>query len=149
VGYDGSPESEAALAFARTLAAHHGAALTALTVVEPAPYASIVRGIPRGQAQEQELEDANRGLAALDGVEGEVVSGLAGEELALFSSRVDLLVLGSRGYGPNRSLMLGGTAVHLASNARCPLLVLPRLAQDGPRPRANVTGDHAAAPPSA
>ena len=27
--------------------------------------------------------------------------------------------------------MLGSTAVHLASNARCPLLVLPRQASDG------------------
>ena len=51
---------------------------------------------------------------------------VAGEELALFSARVDLLVVGSRGYGPIRSLMLGGTAVYLASSAQCPLLVLPR-----------------------
>ena len=142
VGYDGSPESERALAFARGLAAHLGAALAALTVVEPARYTSVVRGLGRGEASEQELEDATRDLAALDGVEGEVASGLAGEELALFSARVDLLVVGSRGYGPIRSLMLGGTAVHLASNARCPLVVLPRLASDGAGPAASdaVTG---------
>ena len=137
VGYDGSPESERALAFARGLAAHLGAALTALTVVEPARYTSVVRGLARGEASAHELEDATRELDALDGVEGEVASGLAGEELALFSARVDLLVVGSRGYGPIRSLMLGGTAVHLASNARCPLLVLPRLASDGAGPAAS------------
>jgi nucleotide-binding universal stress UspA family protein len=124
VGYDGSRESEAALAFARELAAHHRAALTAMTVVEPA---TMARGVIRSQADDHELDEAKRDLAALDGVEGEVASGLAGEELALFSDRVDVLVVGSRGYGPIRSLMLGGTAVHLASSAHCPLLVLPRV----------------------
>jgi nucleotide-binding universal stress UspA family protein len=129
VGYDGSPESEAALAFARELAAHHGAALKALSVVEPSGYASLVRSGGGGEADERHLEEAKAELAAVEGVEGEVAFGLAGEELALFSARVDLLVVGSRGYGPIRSLMLGGTAVHLAGNARCPLLVLPRRAQ--------------------
>ena len=122
VGYDGSRESEAALAVARELAAHHGAALTAMTVVEP----PTLRGIARSRADEEDLDDAKRDLAALDGVQGEVASGHAGEELALFSARVDVLVVGSRGYGPIRSLMLGSTAVHLAGSAHCPLLVLPR-----------------------
>jgi nucleotide-binding universal stress UspA family protein len=130
VGYDGSPESEAALASARELAAGHGAALTALAVVESAPYAGIVPGVARGKPGESEIEDAKRELAALGGLVGEVAVGSAGEELALFSETVDLLVVGSRGYGPIRSLMLGGTAVHLASNARCPLLVLPRRAPE-------------------
>lgn len=133
VGYDGSPESESALASARALAARHGAALTALTVLEPSPYASLIRGGARGSAGEEEREEATAALAALEGVEGEVVSGLAGEELALFSARVNLLVIGSRGYGPIRTLMLGGTAVHLAASARCPLVVLPR---DGAGPAA-------------
>jgi len=127
VGYDGSRESEAALAVARELAAQHGAALTAMTVVEPA---TLVRGVTRSRADEQELDEAKRDLAALDGVQGEVASGHAGEELAEFSARVDVLVVGSRGYGPIRSLMLGGTAVHLASSAQCPLLVLPRAEDD-------------------
>jgi len=123
VGYDGSPESDAALAFARELAAHHGAALIAMTVVE-------LSSIRRGDAAEGEIEDAQRELAKLEGVEGVVASGIPGEQLALFSARVDLLVVGSRGYGPIRTLMLGGTAAHLASSARCPLLVLPRRAED-------------------
>jgi nucleotide-binding universal stress UspA family protein len=122
VGYDGSGESKAALAFARQLAAGHGARVTAMAVVEPAS----IRGVARTRADEGDLDEAKRELAALDGVHGEVASGHAGEELAEFSARVDVLVVGSRGYGPIRSLMLGSTAVHLASNAHCPLLVLPR-----------------------
>ena len=129
VGYDGSRESEAALAVARELAAHHGARLSAMTVVEPP---TIVRGVTRSRAEEEDLSEAKQGLAALDGVQGEVASGHAGEELARFSARVDVLVVGSRGYGPIRSLMLGGTAVHLAGSAQCPLLVLAREEDDSP-----------------
>ena len=61
-----------------------------------------------------------------------MTSGHAGEELARFSGEVDVLVVGSRGYGPIRSLMLGSTAVHLASSAQCPLLVLPRAEDEDP-----------------
>jgi len=129
VGYDGSPESEAALAFARELAAHHGASVSALTVVEPSPYAGLLRGSARSETYETRLQEAKDDLAALEGVKGDVALGLAGEELAAFGARVDLLIVGSRGYGPLRRLMLGSTAAHLASNARCPLLVLPRLAE--------------------
>lgn len=126
VGYDGSPESEGALALARELAELHDARVAAMTVVEPPTYASILRGLPLSAADERQVAEAERALASLDGVQGSVASGVAGEELALFSTRVDLLVIGSRGYGPIRTLMLGGTAVSLARSARCPLLVLPR-----------------------
>lgn len=147
VGYDGTPESEAALAFAREIAAHHGASLSALMVVEPSPYAGFVRSAVRGpaarEAAESRLAEAREDLAKLEGVEAQAVLGLAGEELAAFGARVDLLVVGSRGYGPIRRLMLGSTSVHLASNARCPLLVLPRL-DDGGVERAD-GGDHATA----
>jgi nucleotide-binding universal stress UspA family protein len=125
VGYDGSPESEAALAFARELAARDGAALVAMTVVELPPYAGFVPG--RAEEEERLVKQSTEELAALAGVEGEVAVGLAGEELAAFGGRVDLLVVGSRGYGPIRRLMLGSTATHLAGNARCPLVVLPRV----------------------
>jgi nucleotide-binding universal stress UspA family protein len=128
VGYDGSPQAKAALACARALAAQHGAALLALTVVEPA--SGVVRAVTGGESEEEELAHARAELAELDGVEGEVVVGVAGEELAAFGGRVDLLIVGSRGYGPLRRLILGGTATHLAGNARCPLLVLPRHAED-------------------
>ena len=55
-----------------------------------------------------------------------VAVGLPGEELVAFGDEVELLVVGSRGYGPVRRMMLGSTSMHLARAARCPLLVLPR-----------------------
>ena len=51
------------------------------------------------------LEDANKNLAELPDIEGRAVSGLPGEELAGFGEQVDLLVVGSRGYGPLKRLV--------------------------------------------
>ncbi len=39
---------------------------------------------------------------------------------------LDLLVLGSRGYGPVRHALLGSVSAHVARHAHCPVLVLPR-----------------------
>jgi nucleotide-binding universal stress UspA family protein len=71
---------------------------------------------------------AQERLDALDGVEGRAVSGLAGEELSAFSGEVDLLVTGSRGFGPVKRLILGSTSAHMVRHARCPLIVIPRTA---------------------
>ncbi|HTP21823.1 MAG TPA: universal stress protein [Solirubrobacteraceae bacterium] len=47
---------------------------------------------------------------------------LAGE----LGATIDLLVVGSRGYGPIGRLVHGSTSRALADAARCPLLVLTR-----------------------
>jgi nucleotide-binding universal stress UspA family protein len=98
-----------------------------MMVVEPPSYAAVVRSVARVEADHSEREAAQAEVDALAGVEGHVALGLAGEELAAFGSQVDLLVVGSRGYGPIRRLIFGSTSGHLAGNARCPLVVLPRL----------------------
>jgi nucleotide-binding universal stress UspA family protein len=126
VAYDGSSDSEAALKCARELAGAHAATLKALAVVEPSSYGAIVRAVAGGESEDERVARATRELAALDGVDGHVTVGDAGEELAKFGDDLDLLVIGSRGYGPLRTLMLGSTATYLAGNAACPLLVLPR-----------------------
>jgi nucleotide-binding universal stress UspA family protein len=127
VGYDESDESRAALALAREVATAHDARIRALRVVPipTAPYAGYA-GLAWGAALEDELEQAQARLAGLEGVDGEAVLGLPGEELGVFSASVDLLVVGSRRYGPIHRLMLGSTALTLANHARSPLLVLPR-----------------------
>jgi nucleotide-binding universal stress UspA family protein len=55
-------------------------------------------------------------------VEGAVVETLAG----LGHDDVDLLVCGSRGYGPARSVLLGGVSARLIRRARLPVAVVPR-----------------------
>jgi universal stress protein family protein len=77
------------------------------------------------------LEEANGRLKELPGVEGHAVYGLVGEELASFGDEVDILIVGSRSYGPMRRLVHGSTANYLERHARCSLVVLPRGAVAG------------------
>src|SRR5262249_10206696 len=72
------------------------------------------------------IAEAKKRLEGLDGVDGDAVYGLTGEELAAFGDEVDLLVVGSRSYGPWQRLVVGSTSDYLERHARCPLLVMPR-----------------------
>jgi nucleotide-binding universal stress UspA family protein len=129
VGYNGTPEADAALAVARRLAARYGANLRALTVVNPLP-----GGLGYWEAFDPDWgmgidvvgRTANERLGLLDGVDGSVAVGVPSEALAAFGAEVSLLVVGSRSYGPVRRMMLGSTSLHLARGTLCPLLVLPR-----------------------
>jgi nucleotide-binding universal stress UspA family protein len=126
VGYDGSPESERALATARELAAGLGAYVQALRVVT-IPYDEYAAvALTAGEPFAALVEHAERELTGIEGVDTRVAYGLPGEELAAFSGEVDMLVVGSRGYGPARRLVLGSTSSYLQRHARGPLLVLPR-----------------------
>jgi len=127
VGYDGSPESVAALELARGLAERLGGRVRALEVVEipTAPWVGAA-GVASGLALDDLLAGTRRDLAGLAGVEADAVIGIAGEELAEFAGHVDLIVVGSRGRGPVRRMLFGSTSSHLATKARAPLLVLPR-----------------------
>jgi nucleotide-binding universal stress UspA family protein len=127
VGYDFSPESRSALALARRLAERDGAKLSALYVVS-LPAWGYVAPMPSnwGEIVEEDRRAAEQKVASLEGVEATAAYGLPVEELAAFGDRVDLLVVGSRNYGPVRRLMLGSTSHGLARHARCALLVLPR-----------------------
>ncbi|HEX7609452.1 MAG TPA: universal stress protein [Solirubrobacteraceae bacterium] len=60
---------------------------------------------------------------------GELPEIVAGETVAALekqSERLDLLVLGSRGYGPLARVLLGSVSRKLANRAHCPVLVVPR-----------------------
>jgi nucleotide-binding universal stress UspA family protein len=127
VGYDRSPESHAALALARVLAAEGNVAVKVLTIVSALPFAYAgLTSMDLSKEIDVLLDEARDRLNALDDVEGRAVYGLPAEELAVFGDDVDVLLVGSRSYGPQRHLMLGSTSKHLARASRCPLLVLPR-----------------------
>jgi nucleotide-binding universal stress UspA family protein len=81
---------------------------------------------PVGESIDLILAEARKRMGQLAEVEGRAVYGLATEELAEFGDEVDILVVGSRGYGPVKRLMLGSTSDYLQRHARCSLLVLPR-----------------------
>src|SRR5437588_461483 len=102
VAYNGSPESEDALDLARELGRETGARVSALEVVHLSAYAfgGLVAAPPMGDAIEEMLGHAEARMRALTGVEGRAGYGLPGEDLAAFSDDVDLLIVGSRSYGP-------------------------------------------------
>lgn len=136
VGFDGGTESKAALAAGAELARTHGARLKLLTVVEPATQAlgwagAYVYPEYREDAltiAREDQEDAIRDLPGDVEVTSEIVEGIAARVLLDVSADADLLVLGSRGYGPIRRVLLGGVSTRVAGATSCPLLVLPRTA---------------------
>jgi nucleotide-binding universal stress UspA family protein len=127
VAYNRSPESASALAVAKALAQASGASIAALEVVSIPAYAFSGLMAPAiGDSIDTMVTEASARMSQLAGVDGRAVYGLAGEELAAFGEDLDLLVVGSRGYGPVKRLVLGSTSDFLERHARCSLLVLPR-----------------------
>jgi len=149
VGYDGSRESEHAVGVARRLADELGATLSGLQAVFLPAYMTAGASFPDQESIDAMLEGARERVEALGDIEARAAFGLPVEELAVFSGSLDLLVIGSRSYGPLGRLVHGSTARALARSARCPLLVLPRGA--GQDAESSSAVDHAAtsAPASA
>jgi nucleotide-binding universal stress UspA family protein len=135
VGYDGSPESDAALAWAAQLAQRAGGTVRIVSVAEPPQgfSPSISYGINWVAMKPEREEHAKRLVADAvaqlrEGAVGEATVGMARDELERLSHEVDMLVLGSRGYGPVRRTLLGSTSDWLVHHAACPVVVIPRAA---------------------
>jgi nucleotide-binding universal stress UspA family protein len=136
VGFDGSPESRAAAELARDLATAAGARLNVIFVLEPTPpggpaLAYHADWADRAQERRDEAQaELDAMLADLGEIAtGEVVIGDPATELAYAGNEIDLLVTGSRNYGPGLRLMLGSTSTRLVREAPCPVLVLTRGAE--------------------
>jgi nucleotide-binding universal stress UspA family protein len=126
VAYDESPESEYALGVAHGLSAQLGATLSTFQAIAMPTYASLGGNDWLDLPLDSMLSAARERVGRLEGVEPHVVIGHPAEELSLYSASLDLLVMGSRGYGPVGRLVHGSVTRQLARSARCPLLVLPR-----------------------
>jgi len=128
VAYDGSPESEVALAYAGLLAAQRHSDLILRHVVEPHYYPSGwgMVAVPVDDAT-IELQAARERLGNPDGLQLEHVCGTARDVLLDFSRSVDLLVCGSRRNGAMRRIAVGSTSEHLARHIKIPLLIAPAI----------------------
>jgi nucleotide-binding universal stress UspA family protein len=133
VGYDGREEARHALRLAGALAKACGGRVRVVSAVTtPVVTSSVVTYDPDWieHAKEQGREDVDDALATLDAMgvpsSGEVVVGLAVDELGELSHEVDLIVVGSRGWGPVRRLLLGSTSERLVREAACPVIAVPR-----------------------
>jgi len=135
IGFDGSAESRAALDLARRLAEPAGARIELRCVVPHvgsgwpfAPgYSRLEKDADKLHAEAEEIVATalqELGPAAT----GKVVEGAIAPELTDLSRRVDLLVVGSRSYGPMRRHLLGSTSRKLMRSSLCPVLVIPRTA---------------------
>jgi nucleotide-binding universal stress UspA family protein len=135
VGYDGSEESEVALVAACEVARRFGAALRVIRIFDATRVASPALMTVPGEVtvhqnyEAQQRQGLDEAVAALPGdvsAETVFVAGSPGRELAAQSEGVDLMVVGSRGYGPRAAVLLGGVTHTLIRKAGCPVIVLPR-----------------------
>jgi nucleotide-binding universal stress UspA family protein len=127
VGYDGSAQAKVALDVARSLASDSNARLHALGVATPPQGLTTPLGVSAVASLESRREQIERCIGGLaPEIDGAVVDGIAHQELAELSSRMDLLVIGStRRIGRWSRALLGSTSEALSREAACPLLVVP------------------------
>ena len=145
VAFDGSKESEVALRGAVTLADSLDAQLAAITVHENtrSPLGSSARRADA--AIRSQLSDALSRISPQAQADHELLRGDPVERLTEAAATIDMLVMGSRGYGPIRQTLLGGVSSKLMRSAECPVVVIPRGA---PPPEAGAlkaaSGSHSA-----
>jgi nucleotide-binding universal stress UspA family protein len=140
VAYTPSPEGEQALRSGVALARVSGAALRVITALHEdigtlgsnLPGARAMQQIPEERASQHHIAQRDAVDAAIaetgGGIDAEVelVYGDPAEALLGFTGSLDLLVMGSRAYGPRRAVLLGGVSRRVTAAARCPVVVLPR-----------------------
>jgi nucleotide-binding universal stress UspA family protein len=134
VGVDGSAQSHKALTWAATEAEDHGADLVVLNVWEhtlPPPAGSVSvseRFVP--DPSQRTAEDLVKEIREVLGedppvvVQAHVKQGNPAKVLIDQSSDADLLVVGTRGHGGFRGLVLGSVSQHVAAYAKCPVAVV-------------------------
>jgi nucleotide-binding universal stress UspA family protein len=141
VAYVDTDEARQALRGAHALARRTGAKLRVLTAVkaglsaygatEATTPVQAAKGITdiEGELRTQAENALRQQTDALgDGVPVETDAFVEdpADVLIRVSENLDLIVCGSRGYGPLRAVLLGGVSRRLAADARCPVIVLPR-----------------------
>ncbi len=127
VGVDGSNASKRALRWAADYAVATGAHIEAIAVWEmPATYGWVSSAVdePPTAAAQRGLETV---VAEVVGttphVEQTIARGHAAHALVEASKRADLLVLGSRGMGGFKGMLIGSVSHYCVQHADCPVVV--------------------------
>lgn len=136
VGFDGSSEAWTALQRAAQVAVAAGAHLRVATAIPPLAPAPPMAVYPaefeeeRTEAAQVGLERAVESVSAQLHAEPQLLRGVPAQRLADEAAEgADLLVLGSRGYGPLKRVLLGSVSTAVMRSAACPVMIVPRTAE--------------------
>ena len=134
--YEPSEDGAAALGAAEELTLALSGSLRVMQVVEPPSYLYDTGEVPlnmpeidarvRADAERTLAERVERLSFRLHDVEGALHVGQAADVLIGLSETVDAMVVGSRGYGPLKAVLLGGVSGQVIRSAACPVIVVPR-----------------------
>jgi nucleotide-binding universal stress UspA family protein len=135
--YRPTTDGAAALGAAEELALALSASLRVMQVIEPLAHlydgGEMPFNLPEINASmyadtERSLMGRVARLSANLESEGTLHSGRPADVLIALSETVDLMVIGSRGYGPLKAVLLGGVSGQVIRSAACPVVVVPRRA---------------------
>lgn len=130
VAYDTTPESEAAVRCADGLVSATGASLEVLTVVGRSPVASspLVDGPTETPKPHPLVGLASLGIGKAGDAHSRMLIGPVADALAdaCTEDHIDLLILGSRDYGPLKRALASSLSLRLIRAAPCPVLLVPR-----------------------
>jgi nucleotide-binding universal stress UspA family protein len=134
VCYDGSEEARAALEVGGYLAQRTDAVLRVLAVsgealglVQSFAYTQYLQ--ENKEEIEKRLDEAVKSLPGQLNAHGQLLEGDPAEVLtAEAESGIDLMISGSRAYGPLGHVLVGTVSAKLVRSALCPVLVVPRAA---------------------
>lgn len=140
VGFDDGPEAWTALQRAAALALAAGAGIRVIRALEPIPAPpgdtdEVERIVSERRKQAEIL--TGRATASLSRDVRPVSTTAVGDPVRVLEEQargdLDLLVLGSRGFGPVRRVLLGSVSSALVHIAPCPVMVVPRSVPFDPR----------------
>jgi nucleotide-binding universal stress UspA family protein len=140
VAYDASAEADLALSSAYAIAAATGAEVLLCSVLEPivavAGFGGVVDDAEGERSARSALEAAAAKAPKGVRVEQRLLRGSPPAALILEAMEgVDLVVAGSRAYGPVHRALAGSTSSVLLKDGRVPVLVTPRVAAGHEAPR--------------
>lgn len=131
VGVDGSPDSLAALAWARDEAKRSGAKVTVVQAWEFTPLVVATEApIDLRELKQATVEALDRNVADVFGadasnVERQVIEDLPARAILDAAKSADLVVMGSRGHGALKGVLLGSVSQKVLHHASCPVVIVP------------------------
>jgi nucleotide-binding universal stress UspA family protein len=133
--FDGSAEAAVALQCATQLAGRLAAHVQIIGVHQPLSFGNVSVSGPFGYQAANDalrvslnnaLDEARLGVDPSAEATTLLLDGPVAATLIAHSARLDLLVTGSRGYGPVRRVFAGSVSRALVREASCPVIVVPR-----------------------